>query len=92
MWLDVSAVRKKVNTSDGQRMTRWPRSDSRDWGRGGTCAGAGETGRGLPGGTAGPGPGAPRALSATCSAGILSEWPVGAMAAASANFLSGTAL
>lgn len=31
---DVSAVRKKVNTSDGQRMTRWPRSDSRGWGAG----------------------------------------------------------
>lgn len=47
---DVSAVRKKVNTSDGQRMTRWPRSDSRDWGRGGTCAGGrGRRGWGRPG-------------------------------------------
>lgn len=55
---DVSAVRKKVNTSDGQRMTRWPRSDSRGWGRGEgrhMCAG----GRGGSRAALSP-PGAPR--------------------------------
>ena len=89
----MSAVRKKVNTSDGQRMTRWPRSDSRDWGRGGTCAGGGRDGDGAAWGTAGPGPGAPLSTERDLFRPHPSpEWPPWDGGGGLCEFPSGTAL